>query len=1122
MVTWFSTTTPPLKDVIRHLYPKRVEERSRFSQLLLEHGEKALEDFDVIASSSQAVCNDSEDQTSQGLQWEQAPRKSRSPRKIKKSSSSTISASSSPASYQHMSKIEGRLHLCTRSLVFEPYDSSRPIVRCPFSKMEQAPKEYLNSDPSCKNMSIEFLASKHLLLKENNAIEPFRGLSRPTHFSFTFLHSAPKMFVDLCREIFQLETKKDHQKVEELIESMVYDRRFDMDNLIDIRERIISQQQFRASIETPLQSKPGILFVTAERVYFQPCVGVLTKTETRAIHWLQKDLVATARRYHGLRDSGLELYFKDETSVLLAFARRHDREQAFHLLPDVVCVTDRDFVARASKEWNERKIDNFEYLLAINSAAGRSFHDLSRYPVYPWVVVDYESSKLDLSRESTFRDLSKPVGALNEERLAYFTNRMSSMVDMGEPFLYGTHYSAPGYVLYFLIRSMPEHMLCLQNGKFDAPDRMFHNMQQCFSCVLKNHADVKELIPEFYNSRNEFDFLINARGLHLGATQNGDRVDDVALPPWARSARDFIKKNRKALESDQCTKMLPRWIDLVFGSKSRGEAALEASNLFHPITYLGPSDLANMQTEQERHTAEIQATEFGIVPDLLFIGEHPLRGDAFDDSFISPSIGRGSSKDELNSNREAWEMLDLPESNSDSLLKAPSDIPSVQRSMSADQAEDSRKAVSLPTPSQDLNPSVSESAAITHSFSFDAAETNINLREAGKWDMKVIERKKIHNEAVSCCSSLLDESGQIMIGTTSLDGGLFFHKYEEDKQPNDVSSPNRALSSLTRFTYTTIMSRGQSFPSMNASKLEEYRTHSAKDPVASLVFETDGHGGYVAFAGGHDDVIIAYGVNSACTLASVYSHRDAVTALALVRKSPFDQESVVWSWESTHILISGSWDGTVKVWSVTISSGEKVTLGREPIAEFTDAASSITCLSATPKPSGGVLICAGCADGSFSVWMLHTDGTQVVLHNEVSNTGSGQCTNVEWMSEGGNRFLIVCFSNGKLASYRLNEKNLKRVNAVSVGVGILSLSYTSPGIVLVGCSDGALRLIPIQPDGRFEHRPTVWEHVVNHKSSPSISSLCTISREGSGTRLTCCAGGEDGSLALFDLNQAEG
>lgn len=32
-------------------------------------------------------------------------------------------------------------------------------------------------------------------------------------------------------------------------------------------------------------------------------------------------------------------------------------------------------------------------------------------------------------------------------------------------FLYGTHYSTPGYVLYYLVRLAPAAMLRLQNGK---------------------------------------------------------------------------------------------------------------------------------------------------------------------------------------------------------------------------------------------------------------------------------------------------------------------------------------------------------------------------------------------------------------------------------------------------------------------------------------------------------------------------------------------------------------------------------------------------------------------------------------------------------------------------------
>jgi factor associated with neutral sphingomyelinase activation len=151
------------------------------------------------------------------------------------------------------------------------------------------------------------------------------------------------------------------------------------------------------------------------------------------------------------------------------------------------------------------------------------------------------------------------------------------------PFLYGTHYSTPGYVLFFLVRVAPEHMLCLQSGKFDAADRLFYSIADMYSSCLTNPADLKELIPEFFCG--DGSFLTNSDGLDLGHRQNGERVNDVVLPPWARSPSDFIEKQRHALESEYVSANLHKWIDLVFGYKQRGRSAVEADNLFYYLTY---------------------------------------------------------------------------------------------------------------------------------------------------------------------------------------------------------------------------------------------------------------------------------------------------------------------------------------------------------------------------------------------------------------------------------------------------------------------------------------------------------------------------------------------------------
>ena len=61
--------------------------------------------------------------------------------------------------------------------------------------------------------------------------------------------------------------------------------------------------------------------------------------------------------------------------------------------------------------------------MALNLMAGRTFNDITQYPVFPWILSDYTSEELDLSDPKVFRDLSKPVGALNPDRLEQLVDR---------------------------------------------------------------------------------------------------------------------------------------------------------------------------------------------------------------------------------------------------------------------------------------------------------------------------------------------------------------------------------------------------------------------------------------------------------------------------------------------------------------------------------------------------------------------------------------------------------------------------------------------------------------------------------------------------------------------------
>lgn len=37
------------------------------------------------------------------------------------------------------------------------------------------------------------------------------------------------------------------------------------------------------------------------------------------------------------------------------------------------------------------EISNFQYLMHLNTLAGRSYNDLMQYPVFPWILADYDA-----------------------------------------------------------------------------------------------------------------------------------------------------------------------------------------------------------------------------------------------------------------------------------------------------------------------------------------------------------------------------------------------------------------------------------------------------------------------------------------------------------------------------------------------------------------------------------------------------------------------------------------------------------------------------------------------------------------------------------------------------------
>ncbi|RLN32014.1 hypothetical protein BBJ28_00015788 [Nothophytophthora sp. Chile5] len=289
-----------------------------------------------------------------------------------------------------------------------------------------------------------------------------------------------------------------------------------------------------------------------------------------------------------------------------------------------------------SVRWVQHDISTFEYLMWLNTIAGRTYNDLTQYPVFPWILSDYESATLDLTRRGAYRDLTKPMGALEPTRLKFFIDRYNAFEDPDIPkFMcvhpYGTHYSNIGSVLYYLLRLEPftSYALSLQGGKFDHADRLFHSVAETWNNCLMDYTDLKELTPEWFYLP---EFLVNCNRLELGTRQNGTEVHDVILPPWARSPEDFVLNNL----SEYVSANIHHWIDLVFGSKQRGASAIEANNVFFYLTYEGMVDVDSIADPVIKSSMQSQIAHFGQTPTQVLRDPHPQR------HVLANTMGSGS------------------------------------------------------------------------------------------------------------------------------------------------------------------------------------------------------------------------------------------------------------------------------------------------------------------------------------------------------------------------------------------------------------------------------------------------------------------------------------------------
>lgn len=520
---------------------------------------------------------------------------------------------------------KGRLRIASKSFIFEPDATTEPLLRISFKHIDGhkfGAKSFL------------FQASHTTEIKtgqygnETRIVSPAVLKKKETTYEVELLFGSIRDLQGLLEE-FDLPSNKQTITDTQVVASIV--STFDL-SVLNREIPILKREGIWVSQVLPMIRHRGLLQLTKEALYFQPVPNFL-QVPVRRID--MEDILHTFKRVVVLQNSGLEIVVKHgEESLYLAFEDSGIRDEVAFLiqktkqrntLHTVISGVLSD-VKMMTSLWQGGQLSNYHYLDFLNCASGRSINDLAQYPIFPWVLTDYCSLEIDLSDPKVYRDFTKPLGAMNHQRLQSFKHRMVDMPD-GEKFLYGTHYSTPAYVLYYLVRAMPECMFRLHGGNFDSWNRLFHSLHQTHKSTQEGSACLMELLPQFFALQQNNSFFTNYLGV---TTQDGD-LKDVVLPPWANgSIDDFIAIHRQALESEYVSEQLPHWIDLIFGYKQRGQNAMDADNLFHPVCYLKNAEDAETKTFVKRSgmrldIVETQIEEFGRVPHQLFVDPHPQR-----------------------------------------------------------------------------------------------------------------------------------------------------------------------------------------------------------------------------------------------------------------------------------------------------------------------------------------------------------------------------------------------------------------------------------------------------------------------------------------------------------------
>ncbi|KAH0577792.1 Beige/BEACH domain-containing protein [Spironucleus salmonicida] len=173
---------------------------------------------------------------------------------------------------------------------------------------------------------------------------------------------------------------------------------------------------------------------------------------------------------------------------------------------------------------SQNLIDNFSFIYLVNRLAGRNSDNLSSNIIYPII----KNRVLDLPVQC---QLAEKYNQILQKQLQIEQINPLSIIKTIKFFnmqvsLHGTFSSNPASSLYYLYRMQPyaSALIDLQNGQFDAPDRMFYDYEALYKVIF--WTNFKEHIPQLYTN---IELYYNLHHFDLGIRSDKQKLNHVVF-----------------------------------------------------------------------------------------------------------------------------------------------------------------------------------------------------------------------------------------------------------------------------------------------------------------------------------------------------------------------------------------------------------------------------------------------------------------------------------------------------------------------------------------------------------------------------------------------------------------